>query len=354
MSGPAGSAVELWKGLDSALSTVDSAVDSVCRTLAWPLIQLVDLVDGEPEVLRAHATQWDAVAARVREIALAHRGVRQAEQAGWRSPAGKAYGERLAEVEDQLLDVADQFTATADYLRGVADGLQTTHDVLVDICVEFVNFLLVTLVTALLMAPFTYGASWAAGLAVSATRLLIAATRALRIIRPLVPHLLKIARVLERVIAQLQKLIRHLNKLADKQKALMRGQKYADKRHAAGGADKWHHRFTDPVRGTYKLGKSGSPFDMSAFDRAGALHSHGLVEGGKVIARDWAQNLPWNVPNAVVHGVTWGSVAIASGLSVPGSEQVGDQIEQGVQGAADWVDQNVFGQPPAAQQPAGR
>ncbi|QGN48916.1 WXG100 family type VII secretion target [Micromonospora sp. WMMD558] len=353
MSGPAGTAVELWNGLDNALSGVDRAVDGVCRTLAWPLIQLVDLVDGEPAALRAKATEWDALAVEVRELAMGHRGVREAEQAGWRSPAGEAYGTRLAEVEQQLLDVAEHFAATAEYLRGTADALQTVHDVLVDICVEFVNFLLVTLVTALLMAPFTAGASWAAGLALGVTRGMIALARMLKVIRPLAAHLQKVIKLLQRVLYHLRKLRNHLDKLVDKQKALRTGTKYADKRRAAGEADKWFHKFLDPTKGTWKLGKSGSPFDMSAFERLGALRAHGVGDGARVIGRDWATNLPWNIPNSVVHGVTWGSVAVVSGLSVPGMDQVGDQVDQAVRDGADWIDQNVFGQPPATQ-PAGR
>ncbi|MET8041334.1 hypothetical protein ABZU25_10735 [Micromonospora sp. NPDC005215] len=353
MSGPAGSAVELWNGLDSALSGVQDAVDSVCRTLAWPLIQLVELVDGEPEVLRAKAAEWDALAAQVRDLAQGHRGVRESAQPGWRSPAGTAYGQRLADVEQQLLDVAGQFAATAEYLRGVADGLQIVHDVLVDMCVEFVNFLLVTLVTALLMAPFTAGASWAAGLGVAVTRGLIVVTRMLKVIRPLATHLQKVIRLLQRVMVYLRKLRTHLDKLVDLQKGLRTGQKYADKRHAAGKADKWFHKVLDPTKGTYKLGKSGSPFDMGALERAAALRAHGVADGARVIARDWATHLPWNVPNSVVHGVTWGTVALTSGLSVPGGEQIGDQVDKAVQGGADWIDQNVFGQPPAGQ-PAGR
>ncbi|WP_406069500.1 WXG100 family type VII secretion target [Micromonospora sp. NBC_01638] len=353
MSGPAGSAVQLWNGLDNALSGVQDAVDSVCRTLAWPLIQVVDMVDGEPAALRAKAAEWDALAAQVRDLAQGHRGVREAAQPGWRSPAGEAYGQRLADVEQQMLDVAEQFAATAEYLRSVADGLQTVHDVLVDLCVEFVNFLLVTLVTALLMAPFTAGASWAAGMGVAVTRGLIVLTRMLKVIRPLAAHLQKVIRLLQRVMLHLRKLRDHLDKLVDMQKKLRTGQKYADKRHAAGKADKWHHKFLDPTKGTYKLGKSGSPFDMGTLERAAALRAHGVTDGARVIARDWATNLPWNVPNSVVHGVTWGTVALTSGLSVPGSDQVGDQIDQAVQGGADWIDHNVFGQPPAGQ-PAGR
>ncbi|GGO18594.1 WXG100 family type VII secretion target [Micromonospora parathelypteridis] len=353
MSGPAGSAVQLWNGLDSALSGVQDAVDSVCRTLAWPLIQLVDMVDGEPAALRAKAAEWDALAAQVRELAEGHRGVREASQPGWRSPAGEAYGLRLAEVEQQMLDVAEQFAATAEYLRSVADGLQTVHDVLVDLCVEFVNFLLVTLVTALLMAPITMGASWAAGLGVAVTRGMIVLTRMLKVIRPLATHLQKVIRLLQRVMLYLRKLRAHLDKLVDMQKGLRTGKKYADKRRLAGKLDKWHHKVLDPSKGTYKLGKSGAPFDMGALERAAALRAHGVADGARVIARDWATNLPWNVPNSVVHGVTWGTVALTSGLSVPGSDQVSDQIDQAVQGGADWVDQNVFGQPPAGQ-PAGR
>ncbi|MGS2617452.1 WXG100 family type VII secretion target [Micromonospora sp. LZ34] len=353
MSGPAGSAVQLWNGIDNALSGVHEAVDSVCRTLAWPLIQLVDMVDGEPAALRAKATEWDALAAQVRELAQHHRGAREAAQAGWRSPSGEAYGRRLAEVEQQLLDLGEQFAATAEYLRGVADGLQTVHDVLVDLCVEFVNWLLVTLVTALLMAPFTAGASWAAGMALAVTRGLIAVTRALKVIRPLAAHLQKVIRLLQRVLFYLRKLRNHLDKLVDKQKALRTGQKYADKRRAAGKADKWYHKFMDPTKGTYKLGKSGSPFDMSTFERMGVLRSHGMADGARMIGRDWATNLPWNVPNTVVHGVTWGTVAVASGLSVPGADQIDDQVDQAVQSGADWIDHNVFGQPPA-EQPAGR
>ncbi|MEH1170074.1 hypothetical protein V6V47_32320 [Micromonospora sp. CPCC 205539] len=353
MSGPAGSAVQLWNGLDSALSGVEAAVDSVCRTLAWPLIQLVDMVDGEPAALRAKAAEWDALAAQLRDLAQGHRGTRESAQVGWRSPAGEAYGQRLAEVEEQLLGVAEQFAATAEYLRGVADGLQTVHDVLVDLCVEFVNFLLVTLVTALLMAPFTAGASWAAGLGVAVTRGLIVLTRMLKVIRPLATHLQKVIRLLQRVLLYLRKLRTHLDKLVDMQKALRKGKKYADKRRAAGKLDKWHHKFLDPAKGTYKLGKSGSPFDMGALDRAAALRAHGLADGARVIGRDWATNLPWNVPNSIVHGVTWGTVALTSGLSVPGSDQVSDQVDKAVQGGADWIDQNVFGQQPA-NQPAGR
>ncbi|MEK8105142.1 WXG100 family type VII secretion target [Micromonospora sp. M12] len=284
MSGPAGSAVQLWNGLDSALSGVEDAVNSVCRTLAWPLIQLVDMVDGEP-ALRAKAAEWDALATQVRDLAQGHRGVRESAQAGWRSPSGVAYGQRLAEVEQQMLDVAEQFAATAEYLRGVADGLQTVHDVLVDICVEFVNFLLVTLVTALLMAPFTAGASWVAGMGVAVTRGLIVLTRMLKVIRPLATHLQKVIRLLQRVMLYLRKLRTHLDKLVEMQKKLRTGQKYADKRRAAGKADKWHHKFLDPTKGTYKLGKSGSPFDMGALDRAGALRTHGVADGARVIAR---------------------------------------------------------------------
>ncbi|MER7420376.1 hypothetical protein ABT346_26940 [Micromonospora peucetia] len=353
MSGPAGTAVELWNGIDNALSSVDKVVDSVCRTLAWPLIQLVDLVDGEPAALRAKATEWDALAAQVRELAVNHRGVREAEQAGWRSPSGEAYGKRMAEVEQQLIGVAEQFAATAEYLRGVADALQTVHDVLVDICVEFVNFLLVTLVTALLMAPCTAGASWAAGVALGVTRGMIALARMLKIIRPLATHLQKVIRLLQRVLLHLRKLRNHLDKLVDKQKALRTGQKYADKRRDAGDADKWFHKFMDPAKGSWKLGKSGTPFDMSTFERLGALRAHGMADGARTIGRDWATNLPWNIPNSVVHGATWGTVALVSGLSVPGMEQVGDKVDAAVQDGADWVDQNVFGQPPA-QQPAGR
>ncbi|WBB68869.1 WXG100 family type VII secretion target [Micromonospora sp. WMMD812] len=353
MSGPAGSAVQLWNGLDNALSGVQDAVDSVCRTLAWPLIQLVDMVDGEPAALRAKAAEWDALAGQIRDLAQGHRGTREAAQVGWRSPAGEAYGRRMAEVEQQLLDLAEQFAATAEYLRGVADGLQTVHDVLVDLCVEFVNFLLVTLVTALLMAPFTAGASWAAGVGLAVTRGMIAVTRALKVIRPLATHLQKVIRLLQRVLLYLRKLRSHLDKLVDKQKALRAGAKYADKRRAAGKADKWYHKVTDPTKGTYKLGKSGSPFDMSTLDRAAALRAHGVTDGARVIARDWATNLPWNVPNSVVHGVTWGTLALTSGLSVPGADLVSDQVGQAVQDGADWIDQNVFGQPPA-DQPAGR
>ncbi|MFG1869751.1 WXG100 family type VII secretion target [Micromonospora arborensis] len=353
MSGPAGSAVQLWNGLDSALSGVQDAVNSVCRTLAWPLIQLVDMVDGEPDALRAKAAEWDALAAQVRELADGHRGAREAAQPGWRSPAGEAYGQRLAEVEQQMLDVAEQFAATAEYLRGVADGLQTVHDVLVDLCVEFVNFLLVTLVTALLMAPVTMGASWAAGVGVAVTRGLVVFARALKVIRPLAAHLQKVIRLLQRVMLYLRKLQAHLDKLVKMQDKLLTGRKYASKRHAAGKADKWFHKILDPSKGTYKLGKSGSPFDMGALDRAAALRAHGVADGARVIARDWATNLPWNVPNSVVHGVTWGTVALTSGLSVPGSDQFGDKVDQAVQGGADWIDQNVFGQPPAGQ-PAGR
>ncbi|MFC3502376.1 WXG100 family type VII secretion target [Micromonospora krabiensis] len=354
MSGPAGSAVQLWNGLDNALSGVEAAVDSVCRTLAWPLIQLVDMVDGEPAALQAKAAEWDALAAQVRDLAQTHRGTREAAQVGWRSPAGEAYGRRLDEVEQQLLEVADQFAATAEYLRNVAEALQVTHDVLVDLCVEFVNWLLVTLVTALLMAPFTMGASWATGVAMSVTRGMITVTRALgQFIRPLAMHLQKVIRLLQKVLHHLHRLRSHLDKLVDKQRALRRGMKSVDKRRAAGKADKWYHKVTDPAKGTFKLGKSGSPFDMSTLDRAAALRAHGVTDGARVIARDWATNLPWNVPNSVVHGVTWGSVALVSGLSVPGADLVSDQVGQAVQDGADWVDQNVFGQPPS-EQPAGR
>lgn len=353
MSGPAASAVQLWNGIDNALSGVHEAVDSVCRTLAWPLIQLVDLVDGEPAALRAKATEWDALAAQVRELAQGHRGAREAAQAGWRSPSGEAYGRRMAEVEQQLLDLGEQFAATAEYLRGVADGLQTVHDVLVDLCVEFVNWMLVTLVTALLMAPFTAGASWAAGMAITVTRGMIVLARMLKVIRPLAAHLQKVIKLLQRVLYYLRKLRSHLDKLVDKQKWLRTGQKYADKRSAAGKADKWYHKVMDPAKGHYKLGKSGSPFDLGTFERMKVLRNEGITNGAQTIARDWATNLPWNVPNTIVHGVTWGTVAVTTGLSVPGADLVEDKVDQAVQDGADWVDQNVFGQPPA-QQPAGR
>ncbi|MFI7648135.1 hypothetical protein ACIBTZ_18950 [Micromonospora sp. NPDC049460] len=121
------------------------------------------------------------------------------------------------------------------------------------------------------------------------------------------------------------------------------GQKYADKRRAAGDPDKWFHKFTDPAKGSWKLGKPGTPFDMSTFERVGALRAHGMADGARMIGRDFVSNLPWNVPNAVVHGATWGTVAVVSGLFVPGTDQLDDKIDGAVAGGAEWIDPNVFG-----------
>ncbi|WP_033340047.1 WXG100 family type VII secretion target [Catenuloplanes japonicus] len=361
MSGPAGTAVELYKSMDNALSGVEEAVNSVCKVLAWPLIQLVDLVDGDPATLTARAADWDALAAEVRALAEEHRAVRLAEQGSWAAESGRAYAAKMAETEQQLLEVADQFTGTAEYLRGVAEALQTVHDVLVEICVELVNWLIVTFVTALLMTVVTAGASWAVALTASTVRVLATSKKIISIIKPLVKHMEKVAKVLKKiqelllkVAARLEKLARHLEKLKKMQTdKLLKGKKYADKRAEAGKADKWYHAVTDPLQGTYKLGKSGTPFDMGALDRIKTLKSRGLLEGGTDILVNMIDHAPYNIPNSVLHGAAWGTTALVTGLSVPGSDQMKDAVTGAVDDGARWIDENVFGQQPA-DQPAGR
>jgi uncharacterized protein YukE len=361
MSGPAGTAVELYRSMDSALSGVEEAVNSVCKVLAWPLIQLVDLVDGDPATLTARAADWDGLAADVRALATEHRAAREADQASWNAESGRAYAQKMAETEQQLLEVADQFAGTADYLRGVAEALQTVHDVLVEICVELVNWLIVTFVTALVTMVITAGASWAVAVTAGTVRTVATAGRFTRIIARLSTHMAKVARVLQRiqqllikVAARLEKLARHLEKLkkmqADK---LLKGKKYADRRADAGKADRWFHPVTDPLQGTYKLGKSGTPFDMGAFDRISVLKNRGLLEGGTDILVNAIDHAPYNIPNSVLHGVAWGTTALVTGLSVPGSDQVKDAVTGAADSGARWIDENVFGQAPA-DQPAGR
>ncbi|MFI5844408.1 WXG100 family type VII secretion target [Catenuloplanes sp. NPDC051500] len=361
MSGPAGTAVELYRSMDSALSGVEEAVNSVCKVLAWPLIQLVDLVDGDPATLTARAADWDALAAEVRALANEHRAAREADQGNWNAESGRAYAQKMAETEQQLLEVADEFTGTADYLRGVAEALQTVHDVLVDLCVELINWLIVTFVTALLTMVITAGASWAVALTAGTVRTVATAGRFTMIIARLSTRMAKVAKVLQKVqqllikvADRLAKLARHLEKLKKMQTdKLLKGGKYAEKRVDAGKADKWFHTVTDPLRGSFKLGKSGTPFDMGTFDRIKALKSRGLLGGGTDILVNAIDHAPYNIPNSVLHGAAWGTTALVTGLSVPGADQVKDAVTDAADSGARWIDENVFGQEPV-DQPAGR
>ena len=345
MSGPAGSAVALWNDLTGVLSGVQEWVDSVCKVVAWPLIQLVDMVDGDPGALRAAAERWDAAAAGLGQLAQEHAARRATEMTSWRSPAAEAYKAQVAAIEQELAEVGEACGSVAAYLRGVAEALQVVHDFLVDLCVEFVNWAIVTLVTALAMAPVTAGASTAAGSAATALRGGKTAAEMVETISKLERPLTRLEKLLTKVARQLDQVEKHLAELSKRQKDLMKGAKSIHKRDAAGKADKWYHRVTDPVRGTVKLGKSGQPFDMGRRDQARTLYRDGLAQGGLNIARNWAEHAPYNLPNAVIHGAVFGTTAMVSGLQAPGYTVVQPAVKQAVSGGADWIDENVFGQP---------
>ncbi len=140
------------------------------------------------------------------------------------------------------------------------------------------------------------------------------------------------------------KLENHLSKLENKQlDDLIKGGKYADRRPEGtevGTATKvW-----DSMRGTFKLGKSGSPFDMGLFDRITTIKNDGLVDGGWKIADNVYDNAKWNVPNTVIHGAAWGTTALVTGLSIPGADLVKDEVQAGLEAGSTWIDENVFGQ----------
>jgi WXG100 family type VII secretion target len=157
-----------WETVSSPLSgAVDASLDFILYPFVTPLLELLELVIGDPDQLDGHAAVWRGVATGLREQAAAHRADLERLRGDWKGEAAEAYAGHVERLAEGLERIAAEMAGTADGLADSATDLRETEKAIRDIIRELVEMLIVTWAAAFALAAITGGGSGAAATAAS-------------------------------------------------------------------------------------------------------------------------------------------------------------------------------------------
>ena len=161
---------------------VNTGLDWLLYPFVAPLLELLELVVGDPDQLDRHAAAWQQAAAQLETVA------RQQEQQlatlldGWEGEASQAYAAKITALVAALREGGRQMTGTADSLGDTATDLRTAEELIRTIIRELVEWLVITWLAAQALAWATAGASELVAAEGSIVEAGIAALRAKRVV----------------------------------------------------------------------------------------------------------------------------------------------------------------------------
>ncbi|KUL40628.1 WXG100 family type VII secretion target [Actinoplanes awajinensis] len=138
---------------------VNTVLDAVLYPFVAPLLELLELVAGDPDQLEQHAATWTTAAQSVKEMAGQQRTDLASLRAEWTGSAADAYAARINQLVEGLDAAALDMLNTADGLRDRAMDLRNIEEVIKEIIRELVEWLIIQEIAKHALAAFTAGVS---------------------------------------------------------------------------------------------------------------------------------------------------------------------------------------------------
>jgi uncharacterized protein YukE len=145
--------------------------------LIAPLKEALNLVTGDPDGLNGKAEDWAGVAEDLRALGPTVVQDAQATDGSWTGPAADAFRTKIERFERGVLSVAGQADHVAQLLRVSATLMDAAQSIIKGIIASWVEYAILTEAAAAAAAPFTFGASEAAGQAAVAGEAAVACGR---------------------------------------------------------------------------------------------------------------------------------------------------------------------------------
>jgi WXG100 family type VII secretion target len=172
---------DVYQQVTSPLSeAANTGLDFLLYPFVWPLLELLELVTGDPDQLDRHGDSWRQAAEALRTVATAERQDVDRLAGSWQGEAADAYQARIGDLIQGLRQAGDEMARTADALADAAMDLRAVEEVLRTIIRELVEWLIITWLAAQALAFVTAGASEGAAVAASEAESAIAVIRASR------------------------------------------------------------------------------------------------------------------------------------------------------------------------------
>ena len=181
---------------------VNTGMDWLLYPFVAPLLELLELVVGDPDQLDRHAQAWQQAATQIEDVA--HDQERQLARLldGWEGEAAQAYAAKITQLVQSLREAGQQMTGTADSLADTATDLRNAEELLRTIIRELVEWLIITWLAAQALAWCTGAASELAAADASILESIVALMRAKRVVDALRYALYEYAKAIEVVKAR--------------------------------------------------------------------------------------------------------------------------------------------------------
>ena len=164
-----------------------------------PLEDALGLVTGNGERLGADADKWAEAGQDLAKLATEIQKATDAELAQWSGTAGAAAHKRLTEFAQGVNQVAGEVTNLKRFLDVSKSLMDVAQGVVLGIIAQFVEWLIITWLTAQAAAPATLGASEAAAVGATAAESAVAVSRVTRFINQVRQIMQRLIQLLRRV-----------------------------------------------------------------------------------------------------------------------------------------------------------
>lgn len=185
--------------LDNFLASMPGEVADVISWLLTPFRELLEYVSGDPDDLIRAAQVWADAAADIEALRQEQAADVAAVRQHWSDDAATAFEAQMADFDTNLSSLIEAVDGTKELLVQSANAAVEAFNLLLQLIIELILWLMTDLILAFALSVVTFGASVAAGIAKATADAAIALGRGIRIVEKLASLLMKISRFLLRI-----------------------------------------------------------------------------------------------------------------------------------------------------------
>lgn len=181
------------------VGSIPEPIGSFLLALLSPFEEALEFVAGDPDDLVRAAEVWSNAAEQVRAVAEEQQYGRSVLGETWTGDGNAAFDSQLRQFEQAVEQLAGAAEGTSGVLVEAANAAVEAFNLIVELIIELLLWIVADLVAAAALAAFTFGASLAAGFAKALATGAVYLSRVLRVMDRFADVLRRVAALLTRV-----------------------------------------------------------------------------------------------------------------------------------------------------------
>lgn len=206
--------------LESAFGQLPGWLQAPLRPIFEKFDEGLHWVAGNPDDLLRAGQVYVQLGQQIQQLGEQQRTDRAKLAGTWEGDAYEAFTAKMQEVEQGLTTLSQATTKTQEVLQAAAQACVEGANMIVEIVVALIMWLISTIVVNVALSVFTFGLSLAAEVAEAVAGALTALARVLGVVEKVATVLQKIAQVFEKIAEIITKIVQLLKKLESLLKAL--------------------------------------------------------------------------------------------------------------------------------------